>query len=90
MRKEIQVPAGRIAYREEGSGKPIVFVHGYLVDGRLWSGVVDGLAGEFRCLAPDWPIGAHQAAMNPDADLSPPTLARRRSRAPWRHSTWRT
>ncbi|HMI81706.1 MAG TPA: alpha/beta hydrolase [Solirubrobacterales bacterium] len=75
-RKEIQLPAGTIRYREAGEGKPIVFVHGYLVDGRLWEGVVDRLSGRFRCLAPDWPLAAHQVAMNPDADLSPPGLAR--------------
>ena len=33
---------GTIRYREAGSGPTIVFVHGYLVDGRLWDGVVDG------------------------------------------------
>jgi len=70
-RKEIDLPAGRIRYREVGSGKPIVFVHGYLVDGRLWDGVVDGLSDRFRCIAPDWPLGAQQIAMKPDADLSP-------------------
>jgi pimeloyl-ACP methyl ester carboxylesterase len=70
-RSEIELPAGRIRYREEGEGKPIVFVHGYLVDGRLWDGVVDRLAGSFRCIAPDWPIGAQQIAMKPDADLTP-------------------
>jgi pimeloyl-ACP methyl ester carboxylesterase len=74
-RKEIDLPAGRIRYREEGSGKPIVFVHGYLVDGRLWDGVVDRLGDRFRCIAPDWPIGAQQIAMKPDADLSPPGIA---------------
>lgn len=74
-RKEIQLPAGTIRYREAGEGKPIVFVHGYLVDGRLWDGVVDRLADRFRCLAPDWPIGAQQIAMNPGADLSPPGIA---------------
>ncbi len=74
-RKEIDLPAGRIRYREAGSGKAIVFVHGYLVDGRLWSGVVDRLSDRFRCLAPDWPIGAQQIAMKPDADLSPPGVA---------------
>jgi pimeloyl-ACP methyl ester carboxylesterase len=58
------------------TSRPIVFVHGYLVDGRLWEGVVDRLADRFRCLAPDWPLGAQQVAMNPDADLSPPSLAR--------------
>lgn len=75
-RKEIQLPQGTIRYREAGQGKPVVFVHGYLVDGRLWDGVVDQLSDRFRCLAPDWPIGAQQVAMNPDADLSPPGIAK--------------
>jgi pimeloyl-ACP methyl ester carboxylesterase len=75
QRKEIELPAGRIRYREAGSGKPVVFVHGYLVDGRLWDGVVDRLSDRYRCIAPDWPIGAQQIAMKPGADLSPPGIA---------------
>ena len=71
QRKETDLPAGRIRYREVGEGQPIVFVHGYLVDGRLWSGVVDSLSDRFRCIAPDWPIGSQQVAMSPDADLTP-------------------
>jgi len=74
-RKEIDLPAGRIRYREAGAGKPVVFVHGYLVDGRLWGGVVDRLGDRCRCIAPDWPIGAQQIAMKPDADLSPYGIA---------------
>lgn len=76
QRKEIQLPAGTIRYREAGAGKPVVFVHGYLVDGRLWDGVVERLSNRFRCLAPDWPLGAQQVAMSPDADLSPPGIAK--------------
>jgi pimeloyl-ACP methyl ester carboxylesterase len=75
QRKEIQLPMGPIRYREHGAGKPIVFVHGYLVDGRLWDGVVDRLGDRYRCIAPDWPMGAQQAAMDPAADLSPPGIA---------------
>jgi pimeloyl-ACP methyl ester carboxylesterase len=75
QRREIDLPAGRVRYREAGEGKPIVFVHGYLVDGRLWDGVVDRLSDRYRCLAPDWPIGAQQVAMKPDADLSPYGIA---------------
>jgi pimeloyl-ACP methyl ester carboxylesterase len=75
QRKEIDLPAGRIRYREAGAGKPVVFVHGYLVDGRLWDGVVDRLAGSCRCIAPDWPLGSQRIAMNPAADLSPPGVA---------------
>jgi pimeloyl-ACP methyl ester carboxylesterase len=76
QRKEAHLPQGTIRYREAGEGKPIVFVHGYLVDSRLWDGVVDRLSDRFRCIAPDWPIGAHQVPMNPEADLSPPGIAR--------------
>lgn len=75
QRHEIELPAGRIRYREAGEGKPVVFVHGFLVDGRLWDGVVDALSDRCRCIAPDWPIAAQQVAMNPDADLSPPGIA---------------
>jgi len=75
-RKEIRLSGGPIRYREAGEGKPVVFVHGFLVDGRLWDGVVDALSDRYRCLAPDWPLGAQQVAMNPDADLSPPGIAR--------------
>jgi pimeloyl-ACP methyl ester carboxylesterase len=75
QRREIDLPAGRVRYREAGQGKPVVFVHGYLVDGRLWDGVVDSLSDRCRCLAPDWPIGAQQIAMKPDADLSPYGIA---------------
>lgn len=73
--KQIELPAGTIRYREAGEGKPVVFVHGYLVDGRLWDGVLDSLADRFRCFAPDWPLGAQRLAMNPSADLSPPGIA---------------
>ena len=73
--REIDLPAGRVRYREAGEGRPVVFVHGYLVDGRLWDGVVDRLSDRCRCLAPDWPIGAQRIAMNPDADLSPYGIA---------------
>jgi pimeloyl-ACP methyl ester carboxylesterase len=53
----------------------VVFVHGYLVDGRLWDGVVDRLSDRCRCIAPDWPIGAQRVAMSPDADLTPYGIA---------------
>jgi len=67
---------GPIHYREQGSGEPIVFVHGLLVNSRLWDGAAERLAGDYRCIVPDWPMGSHKAAMGPDADLSPPGLAR--------------
>lgn len=67
---EIAMPQGTIRYREAGTGPAIVFLHGYLMDSRLWDGVVERLAGDFRCIAPDLPLGAHPHAMAPGTDLS--------------------
>ncbi|HEY7875694.1 MAG TPA: alpha/beta hydrolase [Actinomycetota bacterium] len=72
---EIDLPRGTIRYRDEGTGPPIVFVHGVLVHGGLWSKVVDHLDGDFRCVSPDWPLGSHAVPMAPDADLTPVGLA---------------
>ncbi|HEY8597443.1 MAG TPA: alpha/beta fold hydrolase [Thermomicrobiales bacterium] len=74
--REVRLPSGTVRYREAGSGPPIVFVHGLLVNGDLWRRVVPLLSGEFRCIAPDLPLGGHLPAMPADADLSPPGLAR--------------
>ena len=74
--RTVRLPAGEIAYRERGDGPPVVFVHGLLVNADLWRAVVPAVAGAgFRCLAPDWPLGSHELAMDADADLSPPGLA---------------
>jgi pimeloyl-ACP methyl ester carboxylesterase len=73
---ELELPQGTIAYRDTGTGPPIVFMHGLLVDGSLWRGVVPGLESSHRCIVPDLPLGAHRRAMRPDADLTPPGVAR--------------
>ena len=73
---EAKLPQGTIHYREVGEGPPIVFVHGLLVDGRLWRKVTPLLEDRFRCIVPDLPLGSHRTPMKPDADLSPPGLAR--------------
>lgn len=69
--QEQRLPQGTIRYRDVGSGSPIVFVHGLLVNGLLWRKVVPSLSGDFRCIVPDWPLGSHSVAMAPAADLSP-------------------
>ena len=74
--REIQLTGSRIRYHEQGDGPPVVFVHGLVVHSGLWEDVVPGVArAGFRCLAPDWPMGAHTVPV-PGADLSPPGVAR--------------
>lgn len=76
QQREVTLAQGAISYRERGSGEPIVFVHGALVNGDLWRKVVPLLAGDYRCIAPDLPLGSHRTAMPAAADLSPPAVAK--------------
>jgi len=72
--KEVALPEGTIRYRDSGSGPPIVFIHGLLVNGLLWQDVVSELEGRFRCVVPEMPLGSHRDALAADANLSPTGL----------------
>jgi pimeloyl-ACP methyl ester carboxylesterase len=77
----IDLDQGRVEYRAAGPEQPgtppVVFLHGLLVDGRLWTGVAERLAGlGIRSYAPDLPLGAHRTPLGPDADLTPRGVAR--------------
>ncbi len=72
---EVRLSQGTIRYREQGTGEPIVFVHGLLTNGELWRDVAPRLAADFRVIVPDWPLGSQEIPLEPGADLSPPGLA---------------
>jgi pimeloyl-ACP methyl ester carboxylesterase len=71
---KIETSGGTMRAFSAGTGEPIVFAHGALVNANLWRKVVPLLARDFRCVTLDLPLGSHQLAM-PDADLSPTGLA---------------
>jgi pimeloyl-ACP methyl ester carboxylesterase len=73
--ERLELAQGTIRYHDVGSGPPLVFVHGALVNPNLWRKVVAKLSGRFRCVALELPIGAHLEPMPPTADLSPPAVA---------------
>ena len=77
----IELPHGVVHYRTAGplnaAAPPVLFVHPFLMDGTLWSGVADLLAARgVRSYAPDWPLGAHRNPTNPGTDQSPRGVAR--------------
>ena len=77
--RTVEVPAGTIHYRELGpsDGRPVVFVHGFLIDGSLWAGVAERVAEQgLRAIVPTWPLASHPEAMNEGVDLSPRGVAR--------------
>ena len=71
-----ELPQGTIRYRDVGAGPTLVFIHGVLVNGALWREVVPPLAGQFRCVVPDLPFGAHAHPLRPEAERSPAGVAR--------------
>lgn len=42
-----------IHYTDEGEGRPIVFIHGWCMSGRVWRFQAEGLSPRFRVVAPD-------------------------------------
>ena len=73
--RDLDLPQGRLRCFEAGSGPPIVFVHGLLVNANLWRKVIAKLSPGFHCVALDLPLGAHNLPMPEATDLSPPALA---------------
>lgn len=77
----IELPHGMVNYRAAGpadsTAPPVLFVHPFLMDGSLWSGVADLLAAQgIRSYAPDWPLGSHRTPVKPGTDQSPRGVAR--------------
>jgi pimeloyl-ACP methyl ester carboxylesterase len=77
---QVRLQGATIEYRELGPADsehpPVLFVHGILVDHRLWMKVAESLARNgFRCILPDWPLGSHTIPVDPDVALTPVTVA---------------
>jgi pimeloyl-ACP methyl ester carboxylesterase len=72
--QETTVPTrvGPVHVRQTGRGGPaVLLVHGLLLDGRLWDGVVDALPEDVRVVVPDLPLGAHRQAVPDRSVLTP-------------------
>lgn len=74
--RTVDLPQGKIAYRERGDGPPLLLVHGLFVNGDHWRKLVPLLADRYRCIAPDLPLGAHVYPLNPDAPTGATGIAR--------------
>jgi pimeloyl-ACP methyl ester carboxylesterase len=66
--QKVALPQAVVEYRVIGPADsahpPVLFVHGILVDHRLWVGVAERLAQQgFRCILPNLPLGSHTIAV---------------------------
>jgi pimeloyl-ACP methyl ester carboxylesterase len=76
----VELPQGRVNYRvagpEDSIAPPVVFIHGLLVNGELWTGTAARLAEQgIRSYAPDLPLGSQPIPLADHADLSPRGVA---------------
>ena len=69
---EIKLSQGTVQYRDDGTGAPIVLIHGLLVAGSVWDRLVPELAPRARVIVPDLP-SAEAADLTQAAN---PALAR--------------
>ena len=51
--KTVQANGVSINVHDEGTGTPILFVHGFPLDHSMWRGQLNSLVSEFRVIAPD-------------------------------------
>lgn len=49
----LDLPDGHLAYRDEGTGRPLVLLHGGGLDHRMWEQQIAPLARDHRVIAPD-------------------------------------
>lgn len=75
IRRNVEIPSGRISYLEQGSGPVALFVHGVLLNSYLWRHQLAGLSDIRRCIAVD--LLAHgDTEIAPDQDVSVAANAR--------------
>lgn len=60
---------GRLAYRDTGSGQPLVLLHGGFVDHHMWDGQIPAFARLYRVIAPD--ARGHGASANASKPFRP-------------------
>jgi len=73
---EVVISAGTIEYREAGDpdGRPVVLLHGLLMNDAQWNLALPLLPSGFRYLLPVLPMGGHRIPMREDADLTLPGM----------------
>jgi RimJ/RimL family protein N-acetyltransferase/pimeloyl-ACP methyl ester carboxylesterase len=66
-------PDGLLPHVDMGSGNPVLLLHGFGLDARMWSAQIDALRGSHRVIAPDLPgfgpRGATAGRWSPSAEV---------------------
>jgi pimeloyl-ACP methyl ester carboxylesterase len=63
MQKSIQFRGEFLEYEIKGSGKPVMLVHGFTEDRRIWDPILTGIEDKYKWILPDLP-GSGRSAFN--------------------------
>jgi pimeloyl-ACP methyl ester carboxylesterase len=74
LRRFADLPVGRIAYVERGTGDAALFMHGYPLNGFQWRGALERLSPYRRCIAADF-MGLGYSEIPPGQGLAPEAQA---------------
>src|SRR6187397_1090080 len=69
-RRFARTPFGEIAYVAQGRGRPVLFLHGFPLNGFQWRGAMELLAPYALCIAPDF-LGMGHTRSATDQDVGP-------------------
>lgn len=69
-RRFVRTPFGEVAFVAQGRGRPVLFLHGFPLNGFQWRGAIERLAPHARCIAPDF-LGMGHTHSSPDQDVGP-------------------
>jgi len=69
-RQFARTPFGDVAYVAQGQGRPVLFLHGFPLNGFQWRGAIELLAPHALCLAPDF-LGMGHSRSAPEQDVGP-------------------
>src|SRR5664279_3442721 len=64
MRKSISYKGETVEYERRGSGLPVMLVHGFMGDRRIWYPMLCGMEEKYCWILPDLP-GSGESAYNP-------------------------
>ena len=68
MNKQLLFEGEKLAYRVSGSGKPVILLHGFGEDGRIWERQAAALESSFTLVIPDLP-GSGQSPETADMSM---------------------
>lgn len=68
--KQVSFRNKKISYEVEGTGNPVMLLHGFAEDGRIWNYQVENLKKNYRLIIPDLPGSGESEMLEGEVTLS--------------------